>query len=101
MEKRNGMAKENRPIAWLLVLAACVIVLFSALYLSAELAHDCVGENCPVCCQIRALKNTLKTLAHQAAAFVLPVFFIAILFWQTEKYLVGTTLITLKIKLSN
>ena len=98
------MEKRDRKLALLLALAVCFVMLFSAFYIAAEADHDCIGENCPICYQISVCENTLKSLGYGAlalAAFFALTFSAAILFSQPKTYLRQSTLITLKVKLSN
>ena len=65
------MTKKNRIVAVLLAVMVLVVMLYSALFITAEAGHDCVGENCPICYQINVCRNILKnlSLAVCAAAF--------------------------------
>ncbi len=97
------MEKRNRKFALLLALAVCFITLFSSFYIAAEADHDCIGESCPLCYQISVCENTLKSLGYGAAvisAAALTCSF-AILSGQPKTHLRESTLITLKVKLSN
>ena len=55
--------KRNRIAALLLAVTILVIMLYSAFFVAAEADHDCVGEGCPICYQIDACQNTLKSLS--------------------------------------
>ena len=55
--------KRNRIAALLLAVTILVIMLYSAVFVAAEADHDCVGEGCPICYQIDACQNTLKSLS--------------------------------------
>lgn len=98
------MEKRNRRLAFLLALAACFIVLFSGLYIAAETNHDCIGEDCPVCYQISVCENTLETLGYAVVAILAAAgltFVVAECPAQPKTSLGSSTLITLKVKLSN
>jgi len=47
-----------------LALAVCIgfSVVFTANLATADIDHDCIGENCPVCLHIETAKGFLKTL---------------------------------------
>ena len=55
--------KRNRIAALLLAVTILVIMLYSAFFVAAEADHDCVGEGCPICYQVDAYQNTLKSLS--------------------------------------
>ena len=98
------MGKRNRKLALLLALAVCFVMLFSVFYIAAEADHDCIGEDCPICYQIRVCETTLTSLGHGAlvlAAVIALTFSAVILFSQPKTHLRQSTLITLKVKLSN
>ncbi len=65
------MTKQKRLAALLVAAAVLFIMLFSALYIAAEVHHDCTGEDCRVCTLICLCQNALKnlSLAICAAAF--------------------------------
>ena len=48
----------------LIVLAICITfsVAFAGNLAAADIDHDCIGENCPVCLHIETAKGFLKTL---------------------------------------
>jgi hypothetical protein len=47
----------------LLVLAVCVAfsVLFAEILIAGNYDHDCIGEGCPVCLHIEAVKCFIRT----------------------------------------
>ena len=61
------MTRRNRTAAILAAVLA-LILLFSALFIVLEADHDCHGENCRVCMQIRLCEGLLR----QAAVFPIP-----------------------------
>lgn len=102
--EENSMEKRNRKLALLLALAVCFVMLFSAFYIAAEADHDCIGENCPICYQISVCENTLKSLGYGVAVLVAAIvltFSAAILLSQPKTHLKQSTLITLKVQLTN
>ena len=64
----------NKPkrLASVLALLVAFIMLFSVLYIALEADHDCCGEGCAICMQIRVceglLRNLLPALLLAAAA---------------------------------
>lgn len=98
------MNKSIRRSALFLAVAMLFLSLFSFIFIAAESEHDCTGEHCSVCCQIRDCENTLKTAAVTAAAVF------ALLVCRCGDYSLSplpffgeicATPITLKVKLSD
>ena len=98
------MTNRKRAIAIIVAAAILLIVIFSSAYIAAEAGHDCIGEKCPVCCQISICKSILKTLF---AAVYIAVFAILVSYTLKEKataliyFINSRTLVSLKIKLSD
>lgn len=61
------MTDKRRILALVTVVAFCLLVAFSSVYMMTQANHDCTGEHCPVCCQLHLCAQTLK-LAFQVAA---------------------------------
>ncbi|MCR5090979.1 MAG: hypothetical protein K6C08_15885 [Oscillospiraceae bacterium] len=57
---------------WTAVLAVLLVfaMLFSALYIALEAHHECTGEGCAVCAQIRACMELLCQLLTAAAVLM-------------------------------
>ncbi len=80
------------------------ILLFSAFYTAVWADHDCAGENCPVCGQIREYEHTLKTLGYSTITtlnFIILICAVHPLFMPLRTPLRKSTPVTLKVKLSN
>jgi len=97
------MTRRNRTAAILAAVLA-LILLFSALFIVLEADHDCHGENCRVCMQIRLCEGLLR----QAAVFLAVMLaegVLRALFRAGKAFLRRTagaaTLIKLKVKLSD
>ena len=71
--------KRNRIAALLLAVTILVIMLYSAFFVAAEADHDCVGEGCPICYQVDACQNTLKSLSLAVCVTAVAVAFTYIL----------------------
>lgn len=98
------MGKRNRRFALLLALAVFFVILFSVFYIAAETDHDCIGDNCPICYQISVCENTLKSLGCGVVTIVIAIaltFSVATILCKPKTHLRQSTLITLKVKLSN
>lgn len=98
------MEKKRRIVAMLLAVTVLFVMVYSALFIAVESGHDCIGESCPICCQLNACRNTLKNLSLAACA----VFFFAALTYTLCRFVFACaehvyyyTLVNLKIKLSN
>ena len=79
---RMERKKRNRIAALLLAVTILVIMLYSAFFVAAEADHDCVGEGCPICYQIDACQNTLKSLSLAVCVTAVAVAFTYIYFVQ-------------------
>ena len=98
------MTKKFRFMVRLLAVVLAVAMLSSAVYLALASDHDCAGENCAVCRQIRACENLLKTLGLAGAATAVTAAFTYALCRAIlpRAEMNGTlTLVALKVKLSN
>ena len=97
------MNKPKRLAAVLAVLLA-FIMLFSAVYIALEADHDCCGENCVICAQLRAceelLRNLLLTAALLSAAGCLCALS-RVISRAASRFVACHSLIALKVKLSN
>ncbi len=59
------MKKQHRKAVLAVLLA--FVMLFSVLYVVLEADHECSGEDCAVCAQIRACMNLIRNLLPVAA----------------------------------
>ena len=101
---RMERKKRNRIAALLLAVTILVIMLYSAFFVAAEADHDCVGEGCPICYQVDACQNTLKSLSLAVCATAVAVAFTYTLcrcISLCTDYAQRDTLVSLKVKLSN
>ena len=90
------MSRASRVLIFLLAL----LLLFSFGYAAAESAHDCHGEDCPIC-KIIALVSLMWS---EIALFVLLLAPLCVVSERTVPDERGThdaTLVALKVKLSN
>lgn len=98
------MKKRKRIIAMLLAGMILVVMLCSALFITKEADHDCVGENCPICCQINICRNIMKNLSLAAGTVVFAAAFIYTLGERVSacrNAVQSVTLVSLKVKLTN
>jgi hypothetical protein len=57
-------------------MAVCVVfsVVFTETLIAEERDHDCIGEGCPICIQIEAAKNFLKTFKFASFSLLFAAF---------------------------
>ncbi|MGN1329359.1 MAG: hypothetical protein ACI4V4_06645 [Eubacterium sp.] len=98
------MDKKKRLVTAIVSAVYIFILLFSIFFIAAEADHICcVKDNCPVCCQINACKNNIKNV-NTAGGLVFAsavAVFVVILSIGNEEHVSSSTLVMLKIKLSN
>ena len=98
------MTGKKRFTAGVLAAVIFFVMLFSVCYVAAETHHDCTGENCMICYQINACINTLKitVLALTAVALALSAIYSVVTASKDDDSVsFDTTLVSLKVKLSN
>ena len=98
------MKNTTRKVAVLFSIMFICLVLFASCLIVAEYRHDCIGENCSICCVIDVAQRILDVSALLAVASVL----FAVLLKFNFNYILVTlkkylfsTLILLKVKLSD
>ena len=98
------MSKIRRVLTVLLAAAVLFMMLSSVFYIAIEADHDCAGEDCPICYQISVCEYTLKSVGQAVLVLILAGFigiFIISLPAFTKKLAYHTSLVSLKVKLSN
>ena len=60
--------QRRRLLAGVMALAALLTLLLSAFYIAAEADHDCSGEDCVICAQLRQCEKLLCCAAALAVA---------------------------------
>lgn len=96
--------KRKRIIVIILTVLFLLSLIFTSLYVYANAEHECIGEGCPVCAEIQSCEDFLKSAAAAmtVAAVILAVHktgIVSLPFFYDRVY--NTSLITLKVKLSN
>ncbi len=66
--------KTKKLTAWIAVIAVLFVMLFSVIFVSEHIDHDCTGAECPVCavmeqCSINI--HSLGTVITVSVAFIL------------------------------
>ena len=87
----------------LLCIGVISILLFSCAYVACAAHHDCIGDGCQICASIEACEQNIKNLVTAvglaiAVALSYPLFVRAVC---SEKPVFRSTLVMLKVKLSN
>lgn len=98
------MTKRTRVISLLVAVLVLVVMLSSVLYIAHEADHDCVGEHCRICHQISICQNIVENLGFGVIAAAIAIaltYVLASLLTSAQAKSAMTTLITLKVKLSN
>lgn len=98
------MDKKKRALTVLVSAVYIFILIFSIFFIAAEANHNCcVNDSCPICCQINACKNNLKNVNAAGGLFFfsLAAVFAVALVLGNENSISLSTLVMLKVKLSN
>lgn len=96
--------RSTKGVAVFICLLFCFAMVFSVFFIAEEADHDCTGEDCPICAEIRVCANVLGSAAIVPAATavcsILPLPFIQPQrCYDTEVH--RATLVSLNVKLSN
>lgn len=95
---------KKRVISVILAITFILTVLCFGVFITVESHHECSGEKCPVCCHISFCKSAIKTTAlvvstsGAATAFYFSIFSESVFNIEDA---VNSTLVTLKVKLSD
>ncbi len=65
------MTTKNRAVALLLSVAILSAVILSVVFIAEEVGHDCTGEDCPICHEIKVCVKTLTLLGTAVAGAML------------------------------
>ena len=98
------MAKHRRQLTLLICAAVTLVLLSPVVFITVEAHHDCIGEDCHICLEIRSCVELLHGLgmAFVAAAAVASLF-LALSLPRRSVFAAARaiTLVSLKVKLSN
>ncbi len=98
------MDKKRKILAVFFAVSFILVMLYSVLFISMKLNHDCVGEDCPICYQISICQDTLRKLSLAFCTAVFLTAFTHILCKNASflnEYSHSYTLVSLKVKLSD
>ena len=96
--------QSKRLKAIILVALFASFMLFFNAFAIAETNHDCAGEQCEICSVLEVVETTKKGISHVVigTAITLVIVFAAVLcIFYCFKQIFSSTLISLKVKLSN
>lgn len=98
------MTGKRHGLALVIAFSVLLVMLSSMFYIATESGHDCAGENCPICQHIEVCRNTLRQISGAVAAAsisAVAICFVLGLISVIECVQSHTTLVSLKVKLSN
>lgn len=97
------MFKRGQITAIVLAILLCLFLLLSACVLAREVRHDCIGDNCAICCVIQICENVLRIIGKLIArVFIgIPLGLSIYVFLYYRCYCSFDTLVSKKVKLSN
>ena len=104
MKGEIDMTKRRRILAVILAAVIVFTLAFSSFYIIGEYNHHCIGNDCPVCEQIRICEKTLGSSLYFGAVLLFTVFMltrVVKVLIRYEKYIQTDSLVCLKQKLTN
>lgn len=57
-------SSNKRFVVGIIAAMMLFVVLFSSFFIAVESAHDCTGEDCPICSCIQQCENTLRNIGN-------------------------------------
>lgn len=98
------MTGEKRLLKAVVSILLILVVLSSALFIAAEVGHDCTGESCAVCRQISAVEDVLRAFGFAIIAALIARIISNVLnrnVFCCISNLRTSTLVSLRVKLSD
>ena len=100
MMQSNSMRKTT---AWVAMIATVLVMLFSCIFISNHVNHECTGHDCPVCAVVSQCENNLKTIGAVIAVCIGLFLFVQVA--KAENILdlafVADSLISQKVRMNN
>lgn len=97
--------RSKSVISGIICIVILIVMFFSIFYIAKEANHECTEADCPICLEIQACVQTLKTMgfAIGAGSIVIVALFCAALIAIIGKsiHVIVDTLVSLNVKLSN
>lgn len=100
---RRKAANSGRIIAGIAAFALLFFVVLASFYIARETNHDCSGESCPICANVRQCEAVLHQ-TWKGAAIAAASYFVIFFFSPASAYrmiLPHATLVSRKIRLNN
>ena len=98
------MIKRNRIAAAVLAVTVLFVMVYSVCFIIANENHECLSDDCFICCQLQYCKVTLKS-AVLIVITLFSAFFCRIFIRAAELFafpcFYGHSLVSLKVKLSD
>ncbi len=94
----------KRIVAWVALIATLFVVLFSAVYISENMAHHCDGEDCPICETLHQCTNIIKTIGSAVvivATSILSIFYVKEILKADTDCVLCNSLIIQKVRMNN
>lgn len=98
--------KQRKWLAWTAALLILALVSFSCLFIASHTDHDCAGEDCAVCAELKACDTIVRGLGR-----ALKISAASVILWKLAEslcsfYRIGSfsdpvSLVSLKIRLDN
>ncbi len=98
------MAKSKYLLSLIITAVVLFMSVFPSFYISAEIDHLCIDDDCAVCCQINLCERIQKTSANIVSASStasLSFFALILCILLKDKVIRHITPVTLKVKLLN
>ncbi len=96
--------KSKRTTAGVMAAMMLFVVLFSVLFITVEMGHECEGHDCSVCACMQACEETLRQVCGGVAAIAivaLPFVFFLLFVSLPEIPFAWDTPVSKKIRLNN
>lgn len=98
------MAKSKHLLSLIITAMVLFMSVFPSFYISAEIDHLCIDDDCAVCCQINLCDRIQKTFANIVSVSLLSAlsfFALVLCILLKDKIIKHITPVTLKVKLLN
>ena len=94
--------RRNKAVSWLVIAVFSLVIFCSSAFIITHAEHDCGGEDCSICMELRAAEAVISNTGMAAAAVAAIISFLIITVYkpvQKQTKLVGESLISLKVEL--
>lgn len=95
--------KTRKLTAWIAAIAILGVMLFSTIFISQHIEHECTGEECPVCAFMVQCENNINSIGAMIV-IVLAAFFLGLSILKSMQHIITTyskySLISQKVRLN-